>query len=60
MFDYPAFVYHLRYLERAAPDEASRSRLAKAIERGHDYSAAEVADYALGEAANVSTAAIGD
>lgn len=59
MFDYPAFVYHSGYLERAAPDEASRSTLAKATERGHDYSAAEVADYALGEAANASAAALG-
>ena len=59
MFDYPAFVYHSGYLERAAPDEASQTRLAKATERGHDYSAAEVADYALGEAANASAAALG-
>jgi hypothetical protein len=59
MFDYPAFVYHTAYLERAAPDEASQTRLAEATERGRDYSAAEVAEYALSEAANASTAALG-
>lgn len=52
MFDYPTFVYHLGYLERAAADEAARKRVEAATDRGRDYSTAEVADYALATTAD--------
>lgn len=48
MFDLSNFVYHTGFLERAAPDEAARIRLADARRRGGEYSTAEVAEYALG------------
>jgi predicted ATPase len=47
MFDLPAFVYHTGYLERAAPDEQARRRLAAAHQRGREYSTHEVAEYTL-------------
>jgi hypothetical protein len=47
MFDLPKFVYHTGFLERAAVDEASRQRLAAALDRGREYSTREAADLAL-------------
>lgn len=44
MFDAPQFVYHLRYLERAAGGDPS---VAEAMERGRAWSAPEAAAYAL-------------